>query len=93
MAVIYHTRAALLEQENLPVRAQWNQNVSVVDFLGVPKGASRVGDSFRLIDFAVSAENNYRYTEYNPNAPVEVHSDRFEQILVRVVRAALSSGA
>lgn len=74
MAVIYHTRAALLEQEDLPVRTQWNQNVSVVDFLGVPKGASRTEDSFRLIAFAVSAENNYRYTEFNPNAPVNTES-------------------
>ena len=74
MAIIYHTRAALLEQEGRPVRTQWNQNVSVVDFLGVPKGASRVDDSFRLIDFSVSAKNNYKYTKYNPTAPVNTAS-------------------
>lgn len=74
MAVIYHTRAALLEQENRPVKTQWNQNVSVVDFLGVPKGASRVDDSFKLIDASISAKNNYKYTKYNPVAPANRNS-------------------
>ena len=74
MAVIYHTRAALLQQEGRPISTQWNQNVSVVDFLGVPKGASRVDDSFKLIDSSISAENNYKYTKYNPVAPVNTNS-------------------
>ena len=78
MAVIYHTRAALLQQEGRPIGTQWNQNVSVVDFLGVPKGASRIDDSFKLIDTAVSAENNYKYTKYNPVAPV--NKDSFDNV-------------
>lgn len=84
MADIYHSRTGLLEQEGLPIRTQWNQNVSVVDYLGVAKGSSRPDDSFRLIDFAVSAENNYRYTEYNPDAPVNTDSaERIPEDLAR----------
>ncbi len=84
MADIYHSRTGLLEQEGLPIRTQWNQNVAVVDYLGVAKGASRPDDSFRLIDFAVSAENNYRYTEYNPDAPVNKDSaDRIPEDLAK----------
>jgi putative spermidine/putrescine transport system substrate-binding protein len=57
-----------------PVKIQWNQNLQTADYLVVPKGTSRKEEAMELIAYCVSAENNYRLSDYIEYAPINKES-------------------
>jgi putative spermidine/putrescine transport system substrate-binding protein len=57
-----------------PVKIQWNQNLQTADYLVVPKGTSRKDEAMKLIAYCVSAENNYRLSNFIEYAPINKES-------------------
>jgi len=58
-----------IQQENAPVRIQWNQAFQTADYLVVPKGSKHVAEAMKFIAFCSSAEHNAAVSYYIAYAP------------------------
>jgi len=59
-----------IQQENAPVKIQWNQAFQTADFLVVPKGSRNVAEAMKFIAYATSPENNAAVSYYIAYAPL-----------------------
>src|SRR3712207_5930263 len=70
----WNGRAQTEIDAGVPLKIQWNQNLQTADYLVVPKGTANKEEAMELIAYCVSAQNNYRLSEYIEYAPINKES-------------------
>lgn len=74
MSMIWNGRVQTVIDEGASIAIQWNQHIALADYLTVPKGSPNREAAMELIAYMVSAENNYRISDYISYAPTNVNS-------------------
>ena len=74
MGACYNGRAAIAKREGLPVEVAWGQQIQVLDYLFIPKGAPHVEEAQKLIAWMVDKENNGKLAEKIAYGPANPHS-------------------
>lgn len=86
MGTCYNGRAAIAKREGLPVEVAWGQQIQVLDYLFIPKGAPHVEEAQKFIAWMVGAENNAKLAEHiaygpaNPLSKVDENADWYDAV-------------
>ena len=72
MSMIWNGRIQTAIDEGAPLAIQWNQHITLPDYLAVPKGSPNKEEAMKLIAYMVNSENNHKITDYISYAPVNM---------------------
>lgn len=74
MGLCYNGRVFDIQQEDAPVKIQWNASLTQADYAVVPKGTKNVDAAMEFIAYITSAEHNADVSEYISYAPPNVNA-------------------
>lgn len=74
MGACYNGRSAIAKREGLPVELAWGQQIQVLDYLFIPKGAPNVEGAQEAIAWMVDKENNAKLAHEIAYGPANSHS-------------------
>ena len=72
MGMLWNGRIQTAIDEGAPLAIQWNQHITLPDYLAVPKGSPNKEEAMKLIAYMVNSENNHKITDYISYAPVNM---------------------